>query len=162
MARFKKIPQVKREGRLVYGKDIVYGIVNIAIEKLEFIELALPNKDKNIKDAIKINLTRNSVEIFVNIYIHFSQNVSETAFKVQEAIRHNIETMTEYKVVSVNVMVSGILFDVNNSANNLENMPIIIEEVKKEPKKSTSSNKKNSNKPKSQNTKKETIKKEKK
>ena len=33
------------------------------------------------------------------------------AFKIQESVRHNIESMTEYRVMSVNVIVKGVTFE---------------------------------------------------
>ena len=38
------------------------------------------------------------------------QSVSDAAFKIQEAVRHNVEAMTEFHIASVNVHVCGIFF----------------------------------------------------
>lgn len=111
MARFKKLPQVSREGKIVYGNGIVEGIVYFAVSELEFVELAdLTNDEEFTEKTIRVSLSKNLVDVWVNVKIHFSQSVSETSFKIQEAVRHNIETMTEYRVNSVNVKVSGIVF----------------------------------------------------
>ena len=32
-------------------------------------------------------------------------------FKIQEAVRHTVETMTEYHVANVNVNIVGVVFD---------------------------------------------------
>lgn len=112
MARFKKLPQISREGKIVYGDGIVEGIVYFAVSELEFVELADANCDDDFNEStIRVNFSKNLVDVWVNIKINFSQSVSDISFKVQEAVRHNIETMTEYRVNSVNVKVSGIIFD---------------------------------------------------
>ena len=33
------------------------------------------------------------------------------AFKIQESIKHNVESMTEYKIAQVDVKVLGVIFD---------------------------------------------------
>ena len=43
--------------------------------------------------------------------MHYSQAISDIAFKIQEAIRYNVESMTEYKIGNVNVIVLGVFFD---------------------------------------------------
>ena len=66
------------------------------------------------------------------VKIHFSQRVSETVFKIQEAVRHSVESMTEYHIQSVNVIVTGVYFDeikleqknVENNVNNTEQQRI--------------------------------------
>ena len=50
----------------------------------------------------------------MTIKTHFTQNISDVAFKVQEAIRHNVEAMTEYHVASVNVIIKGVTFTEEN------------------------------------------------
>ena len=56
----------------------------------------------------------------VKVKIHFTQCVSDMAFKIQETIRHNIESMTDYRVAGVNVIVKGVLFDENANVTNGE------------------------------------------
>ena len=39
------------------------------------------------------------------------QSVAEMAFKIQESIRHNVESMTEFHVANVNVNIRGVYFE---------------------------------------------------
>lgn len=112
MARFKKLPQNIHEGKLVYGSSIVDDIVLLAVQEIPFVELytAAP-RNKMHSSAIKVTTDKDGVHIDVAIKIHYTQSVSDTAFKIQEAVRHNVEAMTEYHVASVNVLISGIMFD---------------------------------------------------
>ena len=109
MKKFKKIMQKKSEGKLVYGDGIVEDIVRLAVSELEDIELAGSLNRKG--GAIKVFLDKDVITVDVSIRINYTQSVSEMAFKVQEAIRHNVEAVTEYRVVAVNVNVNGIMFN---------------------------------------------------
>ena len=112
MARFKKFIPKKEESKIIYKSGIVDGIVLLSISELEFVELYTPVTNDNMKSkAIKISYEKDALVIDVMVKIHYSQSVSDIAFRVQEAIRHNIESMTEYKISSVNVIVNGVMFD---------------------------------------------------
>ncbi len=126
MARFKKIPQNRHEGRIVYGDNIVDGIVMLAVSELDYVELCSIAPRKQMRSsAIKVILDKDGVHVDVAVKIHFSQSVSEIAFKIQEAVRHNVESMTEYHIASVNVTVRGVMFDdivkTSNADNTVEN-----------------------------------------
>ncbi len=113
MARFIKIPQVS-EGKIVYSDDIINGIVFLAVQEIPHIEL--DTKDGNSiskNNAIKVKREKDGIHIDITVKIRFNQNVSDTAFKIQEAVRHNLEAMTEYRAACVNVHISGVIFEEN-------------------------------------------------
>lgn len=111
MARFKKIPQAK-EGKIVYGDGIVDGIVLLAVKEIPFVELCADAPRKQMRSsAIKVKKEKDGIHVDVTVRIHYAQSVSDTAFKIQEAVRHNVEAMTEYHVASVNVTIHGVTFD---------------------------------------------------
>ncbi len=112
MARFKKIPQTERVGKIVYGGGIVEGIVSLAVSELEFVEFESAGNDKKVKNNdIKVVFDKDGVTVEVDVKIHYTQRVSDMAFKIQEAVRHSVESMTEYRVTGVNVNINGILFE---------------------------------------------------
>ena len=112
MARFKKLLQKKEEGKIIYKDGIVDGIILLSVSELDHVELCSFSKNNEMKSkAIKITYNKDVIQVDVMVKIHFSQSVSDVAFKIQEAIRHNVESMTEYKVAGVNVAVNGVLFD---------------------------------------------------
>lgn len=111
MVHYNKIPQVKRESKIVYGDGIVEGIVHLAVSELDNVELYSGSSKKSVKKAIKVVFEKAGVTVDVAIKINYTQSVSDMAFKVQEAIRHNVESMTEYQVQSVNVHVFGVSFE---------------------------------------------------
>ena len=111
MTRFKKIPQVN-EGKIVYHDGIIDGIVLLAVNEIPYIELDAKDTSNQMRSsAIKVKRDKDGIHVDVVVKIHFTQNVSDTAFKIQEAIRHNIETMTEYRIANVNVHISGVSFE---------------------------------------------------
>lgn len=111
MAHFKKLPQKKNEDKIIYGDGIVDGIVLLALEEVPYAELFSITSHKGNNGSIKVFFDKDGVHVDVKVKIHFTQCVSDMAFKIQETVRHNIESMTDYRVAGVNVIVKGVLFD---------------------------------------------------
>ena len=112
MARFKRKLQKEREVKIIYNKGIVEDIVVLALQNVPYIELNSRSSNKKLAhDAVYVEYNKENVYIYLEVKIHYTQNVSDMAFKVQEIVRHDVEAMTEYKVNEVNVSVKGVLFD---------------------------------------------------
>ena len=111
MARIKKVTRNKHEGKIIYGDGIIDGIVYLAVAEIPNAELyTLKQRAKNRSKAIEVTFSKDGVHVEVIVKVHYSQAVSDMAFKIQEVIRHNVEAMTEYHVAAVNVHVCGIFF----------------------------------------------------
>ncbi len=126
MARFKKIPQVQ-EGRLFYSDEVIDNIVVCAVKEIPNVVLEDCSRNQARSKAITVKKEKDGIHVNVVVKIHFSQSVTDTAFKIQESIRHSIENMTENRVANVNVTISGVTFEdkteeIHNvySANNQE------------------------------------------
>lgn len=128
MAHFKKLPQKKNEGKIIYGDGIVDGIVLLAMNEVSNARL-YSNKirGRNQSKSIKVFFDKDGVHIDIYVRVHFLQCVSDIAFKIQETIRHNVESMTDYKVAAVNVIVSGIMFTERPAEVSTENKTSAIE-----------------------------------
>jgi uncharacterized alkaline shock family protein YloU len=112
MARFKKVPLSTREGKITYGNGIVDGIVLLAINEIPDVELySTAPHNKMRSSAIKVKIEKDGVHVDITVKTHYSQNIADVAFKIQEAVRHNVEAMTEYHVASVNVIIKGVTFE---------------------------------------------------
>ena len=112
MARFKKFPIDSHEGKIVYADGIVDGIVLLAMREVPNVELYSPvQSEKMSNKSINVAIEKDGVHVDVVVKIHYTQSVSEVAFKIQEAIRYNVEAMTEYRVASVNVSVKGVILE---------------------------------------------------
>lgn len=110
--KFKKLTQTSRKGKIVFGSNIIENIVRISLSELDNIELSSPKTLSWIKRTpIKVSYDKNNVTVDVAVDIHYLQNVPDYAFKIQESIRYNIESMTDYRVEMVNVFVNDVSFD---------------------------------------------------
>lgn len=110
MARFKKFPVNGHEGKLVYSDSIVDNIVKLVVEEIPNVELE-SSLSLVYGGPIRVTFEKDGVHVDVIVKIHFMQSVSEIAFKIQESIRHNVESMTEFHVANVNVNIHGVYFD---------------------------------------------------
>lgn len=126
MARFKKTNPEKKEGKIVYGESIIDNIVCLTVEEIPFVELFHKVSGKRKNAAVTVYLDKKGVDVDICVKIHFSQRVSEVVFGIQEAVRHNVESMTEYRIQSVNVVVMGVIFgDAPNKVNADNSTPAI-------------------------------------
>ena len=125
MARFKKVPLSTREGKITYGNGIVDGIVLLAINEIPDVELYSTAPHKKMRSsAIKVKIEKDGVHVDITVKTHYSQNISDVACKIQEAVRHNVEAMTEYHVASVNVIIKGVTFEEKTVVSSVETLEV--------------------------------------
>ena len=132
MAKFKKFTQVN-QGKIVYFDGIIDGIVLLAVSEIPYVELCSKENNSLARNsAINVKIENHEVNVEVLVKVHYSQSISEIAFKIQESIRHNIEAMTEYRVSGVNVQILGVTFDEPSQPITNENnqQTAITEDVK--------------------------------
>ena len=122
MVRFKKLPLKENEGKITYGENIVDGIVLLAVDEIPYVELYHPASHRKMNSpAIDVKMEKDGVHVEVTVKVHYSQSISDLAFKIQESIRHNVEAMTEYRIANVNVVVRGVSFKDKEEDNTLPN-----------------------------------------
>ena len=101
-----------------YKKNVVISIVSLATQEINGIASISRNSVSAIKSALSKNINRGIIVDFENNLVHidvfvnvkFGCSVKDVAFRVQENIKSSVESMTEYKVESVNVHVVGVNF----------------------------------------------------
>ena len=110
--RVKKLRPKDGRDKLVYGDGIVSGIVLLAVEEIPYVDIyrGITNK-KPASDAVKVSIDKNTVSVEVTVTVNYSQCVSDMAFRIQEAVKYNVESMTDYTVLNVNVNVRGVTFE---------------------------------------------------
>ena len=120
--RVKKFRPRENRDKLVYGNGIVEGIVLLAVSEIPYADIyrGVTNK-KSLSDAVKVTIDKSNVNVDVTVSIHYSQCVSDMAFRIQEAVKYNVESMTDYNVVSVNVNVQGVTFEEHGTARPQDN-----------------------------------------
>ena len=112
MARFKKLIPKEKVGKIVYSSGIIENIVELTVTEIDEVELCSIGigVDKNSKKKlIDVVFDKKGVHVNVSVKMGIQNRVPDMAFKIQESIRHNIESMTDYHVLSVNVNVDGLL-----------------------------------------------------
>lgn len=131
MTHIKKVVRNRHEGKIVLGDGIVEGIVNIAVAEIPYVELYQTGVNGRYnKKTIKVLFDKEGVHVDVVVKIHYTQSVSDMAFKIQEVVRHNVEAMTDYHISSVNVIVKGVIFeDVKPAELNVENTSLTTNEA---------------------------------
>ena len=104
---------------VTYKKHVVISIVSLATQEISGIASISRKSVSVLRSALSKNINRgiivdftseNNVKIDVFVNVKFGCSVKDVAFRVQENIKSSIESMTEYKVESVNVHVVGVNF----------------------------------------------------
>ncbi len=104
MAHFRHDPTSTQKGKISYNAGIVSGIVALAISEIDGVYL-LNTKSK----GIKLYFEEQSVVADISVIMDADYNVPALAFKIQQAIKHNVEAMTKFKVNKVDVHVQDVM-----------------------------------------------------
>ena len=108
----------KEKDNVTYKKNVVISIVSLATQEINGVASISRKSVSAIKSALSKNINRGIIVDFENNLVHidvfvnvkFGCSVKDVAFRVQENVKSSIESMTEYKVESVNVHVVGVNF----------------------------------------------------
>lgn len=121
MAKRVKVIEIddeKSKDNVTYKKNVVMSIVSLATQEINGIASISRNSvsavrsmfNKNINRGIVVDFNESQVSIDVFVNVKFGYSVKDVAFRVQENIKSSVESMTEFKVSSVNVHVIGVTF----------------------------------------------------
>ncbi|MCM1545566.1 MAG: Asp23/Gls24 family envelope stress response protein [Clostridiales bacterium] len=108
MAHIRHDPTTTSKGKISYNSGIVIGIVALAIGEVEGVSL-LNQKNK----GIKLNFDKEGIIADIGVKVEYGYNVPSLAFRIQQSIKHNVESMTNYKVAKVDVHVQDVDFPEN-------------------------------------------------
>ena len=96
---------------VTYKKHVVISIVSLATQEISGIASISRKSVSLLKSALSKNINRGIIVDFTSdVNVKFGCSVKDVAFRVQENIKSSVESMTEYKVESVNVHVVGVNF----------------------------------------------------
>ena len=93
MAHIRHDPTSTQKGKVTYNSGIVSGIVALAINEVDGVSL-LNTKNK----GVKLNFEKQGIIADISVKVDSNFNVPSLAFKIQQSIKHNVESMTKYKV----------------------------------------------------------------
>ena len=63
---------------------------------------------KNLAKGIKVEVEGTTAKIDVNIIVEYGARIPEVAYEIQTRIKKSVESMTDLKVLEVNVNVQGV------------------------------------------------------
>ena len=108
---------------VTYKKNVVISIVSLATQEINGVASISRSAVSAIRSALSKHINRgiivdfenNSATIDVFVNVKFGYSVKDVAFRVQENIKSSVESMTEFKVMAVNVHVVGVTFNETDS-----------------------------------------------
>ncbi len=98
-------------------EDVVSVIAGIAMKDIEGVAKVAAGfaggiseafGKKNLGKGVKVEINEKEVKIDVSIIVKYGSKIPEVATRIQEKITADVESMTGFKVVSVNVKVQGV------------------------------------------------------
>ena len=105
MAHMRHDPTTTQKGKITYSTGIVSDIVAVAVSEVEGVSL-LTTKNK----GVKLTFEKQGILADICVKVDSNYNVPSLAFKIQQSIKHNVESMTNYKVDKVNVHIQDVNF----------------------------------------------------
>lgn len=110
MENNKKLPIGIQKGKISYNNSIVSAIVAIAVSQINGVHLHTKGGKNSRRDGIKIDIEKEGVYVDVSVLLDYGYNVPDVAYLIQETIKHNVESMSEFKIANVDVHIRGVIF----------------------------------------------------
>lgn len=110
MAHIRHDSTSTQKGKVVYNSGIVSGIVALAINEVDGVSL-LDTKNK----GVKLKFEKQGIVADISVRVNANYNVPTLAFSIQQSIKHNVESMTKYKVAKVDVHIQDVDFSENSA-----------------------------------------------
>lgn len=108
---------------ITISEEVVETIANIATKEVKGVAGLHTGVVDTILDKVRTNwsggvsavITEESVLITIVLNIFYGEKINEVAKKVQENVKHAVETMTERTVSEVNIHVHGVVVATDKS-----------------------------------------------
>ncbi len=108
MAHLRHDPSSTQKGKITYDAGIVNGIVALAIKEVDGVSL-LNTKNR----GVKLEFEKDCIIADISVKVDYGYNVASLAFRIQQSIKHNVESMTKFKVDKINVHIQDVDFPDN-------------------------------------------------
>ena len=108
MAHLRHDPSATHKGKVTYDSGIVNGIVALAINEVDGVYL-LNTKNK----GVKLEFEKDGIVADISVKVDYGYNVASLAFRIQQSIKHNVESMIKFKVDKINVHIQDVDFPDN-------------------------------------------------
>jgi uncharacterized alkaline shock family protein YloU len=105
-------------GKTSYNRNIVNNITRLAVMQTAGVARLSRGSYSGLKKIFirkyqnGVLVNNKSSGLFINVYIEVNYGVSvpEVAYKIQTGIKHSVESTTDFKVLKINVKVTGVVF----------------------------------------------------
>ncbi len=98
------------KGKVAYNEDILISIVGLSISGVEGVKVKYKNNDKSKLEGVKIISDKDGIQVDVTVDMYYGYNIPEVAYFIQQSIKHNVESMSKFKIASVDVHVDSVEF----------------------------------------------------
>lgn len=105
MSNIRLTSNNKQNGKIIYNAGIVQNIVALAVAEVEGV---IPTQSK--REGVSLYLEKDGVYLDISVVVKYGYNVPDVAYRVQQTVKQNVENMTKYKVVEVNVHIQDVIF----------------------------------------------------
>ncbi len=119
MAEDRKAVKIKEDdmGEVKVADEVIAIIAGLAATEVEGVssmagnitnELVSKLGMKNLSKGVRIEMTEDSVEVYLALNIAYGYNIPEVSEKVQERVKTAVETMTGLSIAVVNVKIAAV------------------------------------------------------
>lgn len=130
MAENTKIDSLEY-GNVNISDDVIGVITSIAASEVEGVKGLSGGLTENISEklgiknynkGIKVDLQEDRVSLDLTLVVEYGTKIPDLSWRVQEAVKNAIESMTGLNVVAVNVHVNGIVMKKNVGATETQEL----------------------------------------
>lgn len=119
------VEDTEKASVITYSNEVITTIASTAVSEVDGIAemTAVPSsgllgkKAASAAKGLKVELTPETAAVDLYIVVEYGTPIQQCAVNAQEAIRRAIETMTDLKVLKVDVHVQGVSFEKDKNAN---------------------------------------------
>ncbi len=113
-------------GDIRISDEVIATIASVATKEVEGIsglslsiadEIASKFVKKNSNRAIRVVANDKELTIDISILVKYGIRIPDVSWEVQENVKKSVESMTGLTVGKVNVIISGVNFEENDSAD---------------------------------------------
>ena len=111
MTAYKPTTTEVNGGKITYNKSILKGIILLAVANVDGVAYTVNKKGEKISaESVKIDSDKDGICVDVETKVYFNYNIPDVAYEIQRSIKHNVESMSKYKISKINVHIANVEF----------------------------------------------------
>ena len=130
---------VTENGKVVFAPDVVATIAGLAASEVNGVASLVGTviegisgifTKKNMTKGVHVEVGQEEAAVDLSINVKYGFRIQDVCAEVQKGVKSAIETMTSLRVVEVNVLVQGVVFDEPEKVDKKKEKPEIEARVK--------------------------------